>query len=203
MGTIIGLLILLAWTGHLVYCFFVFAPSGLESVWIQAAVHLVLQAYLTTGLFITAHDAMHGSVSRSRAINHALGFIACFLFAGMSYARLRVNHYEHHRAPASEHDPDFYTHSQNFWRWFGSFIWRYKTWSQIAVMAVFYNLFQHLGHVSELKIWLFWMLPSFFGSLQLFYVGTYLPHRLPLTSEMLPHHARSQRKNHLWAMVSC
>jgi beta-carotene ketolase (CrtW type) len=55
---------------------------------------------------------------------------------------------------------------------------------------------------SETRIWLFFVAPPVLSSLQLFLFGTYLPHRSP-TAKMAPHHARTQRTNHLWAMLSC
>ncbi|MFW6276162.1 MAG: fatty acid desaturase, partial [Bacteroidota bacterium] len=46
-------------------------------------------------------------------------------------------------------------------------------------------------------------LPALLSTLQLFYFGTYLPHRKPHTHDMGRHRARTQSKNHLWAMLSC
>lgn len=200
MGALIGLFIILLWLLHLVYLLF---NESLTLTTPMSYVHLAIQGYLTTGLFITAHDAMHGTVSRVRWLNHAIGFAACFLFAAMSYKSLRLNHFKHHEAPASETDPDFNMHSQNFFVWFGLFIWRYKTWTQIIIMASLYNLFEYGLGVPEMRLWLFWVSPCIWGALQLFYFGTYLPHRLPQTPDMTPHNARSLERNHLWAMVSC
>lgn len=50
---------------------------------------------------------------------------------------------------------------------------------------------------------MFWVVPVFLGTLQLFFFGTYLPHRKPHNENMEPHKARTQRKNHLGAMISC
>ncbi|HET55156.1 MAG TPA: hypothetical protein ENN33_08050 [Ignavibacteria bacterium] len=38
---------------------------------------------------------------------------------------------------------------------------------------------------------------------EILYFGTYLPHRKPHKVNMEPHKARTQSKNHLWAMLSC
>ncbi len=200
MGALIALLILLCWTAHLFYVL----PNG-ALTW-QTPIsycHIALQGYLSTGLFITAHDAMHGSVSKTRWLNHTMGFVACFLFAAMWYPQLRKNHYRHHAEPASENDPDFYVGSQNFWLWLGAFLTRYATWQQLVIMATLYNVMERVFLIPESRIWMFWMIPSFLGALQLFYFGTYRPHKLPLTAEMLPHNARTLRKNHVWAMLSC
>lgn len=200
MGALIGCSIITLWALHLAY---LFSNSSLSLQSPISYAHLALQGYLTTGLFITAHDAMHGSVSKLKKLNHGIGVVACFLFAAMSYDNLKRNHFKHHEAPTSDLDPDFYSPSQNFFLWFGSFIWRYKSWTQILAMASFYNLFQYLLHIPESRIWLFWVLPCLWGALQLFCFGTYLPHRLPKTPDMNPHSARSQTKNHVLAMLAC
>jgi beta-carotene ketolase (CrtW type) len=36
---------------------------------------VLIQMHLYTGLFITAHDAMHGTVSPNRALNNLTGYI--------------------------------------------------------------------------------------------------------------------------------
>ncbi|MCS6988868.1 MAG: fatty acid desaturase [Chloroherpetonaceae bacterium] len=200
MGALIGLSIISLWLAHLAY---LLGNESLSFSTPMSYAHLAIQGYLATGLFITAHDAMHGSASKIRWLNHAIGALASFLFAAMSYERLRENHRKHHEAPASETDPDFHVRSQNFFVWFGSFLWRYKTWTQVATMAAIYNVFERVLNVPESRIWLFWILPCVWGALQLFYFGTYLPHRLPLEPEMSPHNARSQPRNHWRAMLSC
>ncbi|MBC8044799.1 MAG: fatty acid desaturase [Rhizobacter sp.] len=221
MGTAIAFLILACWAGHLAY-----ALLDTSLGWTNPAAyfHLALQSYLTTGLFITAHDAMHGSVSRNKTLNAGIGYIACFCFAGFSYRRLLTNHRLHHAAPASASDPDFNVASQSFWRWLAAFAFRYATWLQLIIMAAIYNLFQHGFGISEARIWMMWMLPSLFGTLQLFYFGTYLPHRTARTeleaTLMQPYHARTltikslmlatphgwaryRFIDHGWAMLSC
>ena len=120
--------------------------------------HVLLQVWLSTGLFITGHDAMHGTVSPNRRVNAAVGALACFLFAGMSYRRLVVNHRAHHADPTGDHDPDFAARGLSFWPWFGAFMVRYTTWTQIAVMAVKFNVLLWLG-VPQSRLLAFWVLP--------------------------------------------
>lgn len=200
MGIFIALILIALWSGHLVYCFSVENFGWTTPL---AYLHLLVQSYLTTGLFITAHDAMHGTVSRNRFLNDGIGRLSCVLFAGFSYGRLRVNHHKHHAAPTSETDPDFYIASQSFWRWLTAFALRYATLTQLVIMAATYNVFQHLLGVPEERIWMFWMLPSLLGTLQLFYFGTYVPHKLPHRTDAAPYFARSLQMNHAWAMISC
>ncbi|HPN39726.1 MAG TPA: fatty acid desaturase [Melioribacteraceae bacterium] len=165
------------------------------------ALHTLLQGYLYTGLFITAHDAMHLTVSKNRKLNNVIGKISCFLFAGLSYSKLLKNHKLHHKYPGTEKDPDFYEKSQNFFIWWFMFLKRYATILQIVIMAIVFNLLKIW--FDELKIWLFWVIPAILGTLQLFYFGTYVTHKYPHTDEMKPHNARTLKKNHFWAMISC
>ncbi|PTL84001.1 fatty acid desaturase [Vitiosangium sp. GDMCC 1.1324] len=198
-GVLIALSVLGAWVGHLVW---LLAAARLSLASPLTYLHIALQAYLCTGLFITGHDAMHGTVSRHRWVNQAVGSAACFLFAGLSYRRLVVNHRAHHANPTGADDPDFSTRTQSFWPWFATFMVRYTTWPQLLVMAAKFNLLLYLG-VAQWRIVAFWVVPSLLGTVQLFYFGTFLPHRRPDTPDMAPHHARSLPRNHLWAMLSC
>ncbi len=198
MGVFIAITIILIWAGHLYYC--------LTSVIIDLGnpmlyIHILLQAYFYTGLFITSHDAMHRIVSPNGIVNKVIGYVSAFLFAGMSYNRLIKNHWDHHKFPGSERDPDFYTSSGNFFIWWSVFLFRYTTIPQLIVMGVLFNLLN--VWFSQLQLWLFWIIPAFLGTFQLFFFGTYLPHRRPHTHEMSPHRARTQKKNHVWAMLSC
>lgn len=201
MGIIVAICVILIWAAHLAYMLTSVAFSA-ANPWMY--LHILVQAYLYTGLFITGHDAMHGNVSGKRWINALVGTVSVALYAGMSYSRLRRNHGLHHKHVASAGDPDFYVRSQHFFRWWGMFMWRYLTITQIIIMAVWFNAFLWIFPAwSEAKILIYWALPAILSTFQLFYVGVYWPHRLPHTDEMGRHRARTQRKNHLWAMLSC
>lgn len=198
MGILIAIIVLLCWAAHLLYSLLL-VPVALSSGWMY--VHVLLQAYLYTGLFITGHDAMHGLVSKRLHVNTIVGWISSLLFAGLSYQKLRTNHYQHHLYPASEKDPDYYISSQNFLVWWFVFLRRYATIWQFLFMAVAFNV---------LKIWFdtasliaYWIVPAILATFQLFFVGTYLPHRKPHLENMEPHRARSQSGPHWWAMLSC
>jgi beta-carotene ketolase (CrtW type) len=198
MGAIIGLFIMAIWGGHLYYML-TYVTLDPASPWLY--VHILIQTYLSTGLFITCHDAMHRTVSPVKWLNNSIGFTSLLLYAGMWYPRMLKNHHLHHKNPGSESDPDFHTGSQNFWVWWFTFMVRYLTIAQLVFMAVAYNVLKIW--YDDARLWLLWILPSILSTLQLFYFGTYLPHRRPHEEEMQPHRARSQKKNHLWAMVSC
>lgn len=201
MGIIIALVIITLWSLHLAFSL-AFVSIDFSNPMLY--LHIIIQAYLYTGLFITGHDAMHGTVSpKNKNLNNVIGFISVFLFAGMSYRKLLANHKLHHNFPATESDPDYNVSSQNFFVWWSKFMWRYLTFSQILIMAIAFNILKYLGDFSDLSILLLWVLPAILSTLQLFYFGTFLPHKLPHISEMGIHKARTQNKNHLWAMISC
>lgn len=197
MGIIIALLILSLWFAHLAYLL-VFVEVSFAPIML---IHIAIQTYLYTGLFITAHDAMHGLVSSNRRLNTVIGQSATWLFAALSYSRLNKKHQLHHRFPGEEADPDYSTGSQNFWRWWFLFLKNYVSWWQIITMAIIFNILQIW--VNQFSLVFFWIIPSILATFQLFYFGTYRPHRLPHTEPMMPHRARSQNGSHLWAMLSC
>lgn len=197
MGLLIAFLIVSLWLAHLAYLLVFVEPSFVPIM----LIHIAIQTYLYTGLFITAHDAMHGLVSSNRTLNKMVGQLATWLFAALSYSRLKQKHHLHHRFPGEEADPDYSTGSQNFWRWWFSFLKNYVSWWQIITMAIIFNVLQIW--INQFNLVLFWIIPSILATFQLFYFGTYRPHRLPHTEPMMPHRARSQNGSHLWAMLSC
>lgn len=198
MGIIIGTTVILLWLGHLLYLL-LGAEINFQSPLLYLLV--LIQTFLYTGLFITAHDSMHGSVARNRKVNNFIGHLATTLFAFLSYRQLSKKHYLHHRFPATDDDPDFSPHSNNFFVWWFIFMKNYVTWWQLLFMAVAFNIL--LIWFSEIRLILFWVLPAILSTFQLFFFGTYLPHRRPFSEKMRPHNSRSQPKNHLAAMLSC
>jgi fatty-acid desaturase len=71
-------------------------------------VAILVQMHLYTGLFITAHDAMHGIVSENKRLNHAIGWFSAVLFSFNFYWKLYPKHHEHHRFVATDKDPDYH-----------------------------------------------------------------------------------------------
>lgn len=198
MGIFISIIIIVSWILHLFYCL---ANVNAEFSNPFIYFHIILQAYFYTGLFITAHDAMHGNISKNKTVNKITGTVCSFLFAGLSYKKLLRNHKDHHTFPGTEKDPDFYTGSRNFFLWWFVFMKRYITVKQLFIMAIVFNLLKI--YFPEISIWMFFVIPAFLSTLQLFYFGTYLPHRQPHTHGMLPHNSRTQNRNHFFAMISC
>ncbi len=198
MGVIIALAIIILWISNLLISLFYSKVSLFSPLFY---LHILLQAYLFTGLFITGHDAMHGTVSDKKYLNNIFGYISVFLFAGMWYPRLIRYHQQHHLHPGTDMDPDYSSRSQNFWIWWLRFMARYVTIIQLIIMAIIYNILRIW--FSDASIIFFWVIPAFLATLQLFCFGTFIPHRRPHTEDMKPYNARTLRRNHLWAMLSC
>jgi beta-carotene ketolase (CrtW type) len=198
MGIFIASAVIIIWSSHLLFSLIYINVDFSNPIFY---IHILFQGYLYTGLFITGHDAMHGVVSKNRTINKVFGWISTLLFAGLSYNKLIENHFKHHKDPGTKNDPDFNVKSQNFVIWWATFLIRYSTVLQILIMAIVFNVLKIW--FSELSILFFWVIPAFLGTLQLFYFGTYLPHKYPHTKNMNPHNSRTQKRNHLWAMLSC
>lgn len=198
MGIFFAIFIITLWSGHLYYSLS-FINTDFSSL--NYYFHILLQTYLFTGLFITAHDSMHGSVSSGKKTNAFFGWSASFLFAGLSFKKLLSNHILHHKFPGTEQDPDYHKGRQNIFAWWTVFLSRYVTVIQLLIMAVLFNLLK-IFYTDE-SILSFWVVPAVLSTFQLFYFGTYKPHMQPHTSNMKPHNARTLKKNHLWAMISC
>lgn len=198
MGVLFAILIIFFWSAHLAYTLVFFEFDALNPM---TYIHVLIQTWLYTGLFITGHDAMHGVVAQNRKLNNLFGHLATTLFAFLSFKVLSKKHYLHHRFPATDKDPDFSPRSNNFFVWWFLFMKNYTTWWQILFMAVTFNIL--LFWFSETRLLVFWVSPAILSTLQLFFFGTYLPHRRPFSDKMQPHNSRTQNRNHLWALLSC
>jgi beta-carotene ketolase (CrtW type) len=202
IGASIAAVILSAWACCLVATLWLI-PWGAEVSWWFAPLAIALQTFLYTGVFITAHDAMHGTVApRWRVLNDVIGALCTRLYALFSFQALRREHRKHHRAPGTQEDPDFHdgarTHPVG---WYLTFLRRYIRWPQIVGMAIIFNVFAHLLHIPEQRLLLFWVAPSLLSTVQLFYFGTYLPHRGEEHADH--HHARSNELPPWLSLLTC
>ncbi len=161
--------------------------------WWLALPIVAVQTWLSVGLFIVAHDAMHGSLAPGRpATNLFWGRLTLLLYAGFWLDRLSPKHFDHHRHVGTERDPDFSVdHPTRFWPWYYAFMRRYFGLREYLVLNALV-----LAYVLVLKaplgnLLLFWALPSILSSIQLFYFGTYLPHRHEDAPFADQHNARS------------
>ena len=166
---------------------------------------VLCQTLFYTGLFITAHDAMHGSVCQARPrVNNIIGATAVGLYALFSYRKLLEKHWAHHRTPASDTDPDFHDGEHSgFLAWYLRFMKEYLSWKQIIGMAIVFQIMEYVLGIPTLNLILFWVSPALLSTLQLFYFGTYLPHRTPKGGYDNPHRARSNVYSTFWSFITC
>jgi beta-carotene ketolase (CrtW type) len=163
------------------------------------------QAFLYTGLFITAHDAMHGAVfPKYPKINHFIGVSTLLMYGLFSYKDLFKSHWQHHHHPASSLDPDFHDGKhKNVFAWYFHFIQYYWSWWRFLGLIGVYHIMHGLLHVPENNLCWFWIVPSLMSSIQLFYFGTYLPHREPAIGYLEPFRAQSSYRPFLWSFLTC
>ncbi len=194
-GLVIGSIIIFCWFFCLSY-FLHYKITGFNPIII---LFILIQTHLYTGLFITAHDAIHGVViAGNKQLNYIIGFFCATLFAFNYYPKLEKKHHHHHEFVVSEADPDY--HKGGFFAWYLKFVLEYVTIWQILCMAISYNLLKLVFPMENLII--FWMLPAILSTFQLFYFGTYIPHK----GEHKPndiYKAKSQKLNHFFAFISC
>ena len=133
--------------------------------------------HLYTGLFITAHDSIHGVVCSNKFLNNLLGRLCLLFFAGFDYDFLRDEHWRHHsHAGLQGEDPDFHAGSPQFLPWILSFMRNYMKLDQVCRLLVIVGVLWLLG-APLLHLFLFNALGGISSALVLFYYGTYLPHR--------------------------
>ena len=177
-GVAIALTLLGVWGASLLILLTRPLSSPADLLWALPAA--AVQTFLYTGLFITAHDAMHGTVAPGYSrLNDAIGTTAVGLYALFSFKMLRWHHGFHHGHPGdSERDPDFHdgTHRDPV-RWYFRFMFRYLSFWQVAGMAAVFNVLLHLAGIPVANLLLFWVGASLLSTVELFYFGTYLPHR--------------------------
>jgi beta-carotene ketolase (CrtW type) len=203
VGLSLAALIVGAWTAVEVTALLVIDWSR-APLWLGAAA-IFLATWLFVGLFIVAHDCMHGSLAPGRPwLNRAVGRLVLALYVAFSYDRLLPDHHRHHRRPGTADDPDYHPDlPDRFWPWFGRFMRHYFTWRQFFVMgAVFVSLVGVFG-VHPLAILVFYALPAILSALQLFYFGTFRPHRLEAAGFADDHRSRTDDFPFLVSLFTC
>lgn len=188
-----ALLLIFLWLGSIVSLMFSDLSFSNPLLYLM----VLVQMHLYTGLFITAHDAMHGTVApKNPKLNLIIGQICTIFYALFSFKKLNRKHHQHHQFVHTSQDPDY--HNSGFLKWYFHFIKEYLSWWQVVAMAIIYNV---------LKIWIpeknllfFWVIPSLLSTVQLFYFGTYLPHKGEHHNQ---HQSNTLAKNHIWAFFSC
>jgi beta-carotene/zeaxanthin 4-ketolase len=201
-GLAIAIIIWLSWALSL--AILLFGVTDLEKMpSILRVLAILWQTFMCTGLFITAHDAMHGVVCpKFPQLNDLVGVICLTCYAQFSFSFTKEKHTQHHEFPASHFDPDFQRDS-NFFLWFFLFMLTYWRWSTAVWLMVTYNLMILVFHVPEENFNLFWGLPSILSVVQLFFFGTFLPHRRPREGYQSQHRTRSSNWPVFWSFISC
>jgi len=158
-----------------------------------------------TALFITVHDSMHGSILPKKMwLNDLIGAMSIFFYAMFSYKKLKKKHFEHHKTPGTLNDPDYHDgRHKNFFSWYFRFMKNYLSPLQLIGIVVVFNFLIFVMGIPLLNMILFWAVPSIGSTFQLFYFGTYLPHREPPGGYMNRHHARSNDFPYVISLLTC
>ena len=175
-------------------------------VGIVAAPFLIaLQCWLNVGLFIVAHDAMHGSLAPFMpGVNRFVGRLCLTLYAGFSYDALIGKHFDHHRHSGTAQDPDFNDEDpDHFWRWYATFLRRYFGWRAFLFLLAVSIIETRVLGAGDANMLVLWAAPAILSSIQLFYFGTYLPHRHEDDSFADTHNARSNDYSWLLSLLTC
>lgn len=179
-GLLLAAVILLGWVGSLVILLPT-QPGDLSAAAIALAV--LARTLLQTGLFIVAHDTMHGTLwPEWPQANQRIGQAMLLLYAALPYSRCLSNHERHHRHAGSALDPDHHREGRDgILGWFGTFMAAYLSLRQITHLVLLWltmAMFASGGLPRALpNVALFCVLPTLLSSLQLFVVGTFIPHR--------------------------
>jgi beta-carotene ketolase (CrtW type) len=182
--------------------------SVANTSWLWLIVSVLGRTYLHTGLFILAHDAMHGNlIPRNRRLNNVIGRLAVGIYALLPYDRCSINHANHHRYPSQIGDPDFHGSISHPIFWYCKFLCEYFSWRSLITflvsMIIIFSGLMLIFKVELINLILFWLIPLILSSLQLFFFGTYLPHQ-----QVYPNLNFSPRTNSnfylvFWSFLSC
>lgn len=203
IGLGLAALIFGGWLGLHLYAMF-----GFDLSWRTLPVALVIaavQCWLSVGLFIISHDAMHGSlVPGGGRANGIIGGTLLFLYAGFVWPRMRRAHFAHHRHAGRAGDPDFdERHPHHFWPWYLTFLRRYFGWGSALFVSAVVATYWLVLRVPAENIVLLYGLPAIASSVQLFYFGTFRPHTHAGNAFADAHNARSENFGTLASLASC
>ncbi|CAF4002171.1 unnamed protein product [Rotaria sordida] len=136
--------------------------------------------FLYTGLFITCHDAMHGTIThRYPRLNHIIGYVCFSAYAWLDYRSVYEKHWRHHKHTGIVNDdPDYHNgRSIGFFSWYFHFLCEYASIKQVIKMTVWVSILLLIFSVPLINILTYMLICGLCSSLRLFYFGTYIPHR--------------------------
>jgi len=87
--------------------------------------------------------------------------------------------------------------------WYVRLVGGYWSWLRIGALAGIYNLLAYQAGVPNENLTLFWVAPSLLSSLQLFFFGTFLPHRRPAEGYANEYRARTQAWPWVLSVLAC
>ncbi|NRA28743.1 MAG: fatty acid desaturase [Parvularculaceae bacterium] len=192
-----------SWAGLHVYSVFFFELSWSTAPF--AVAMTMALCWLSVGLFIVAHDAIHGSLAPGRpGVNRLVGQVMTTLYAGFSYNRLETNHHRHHDEAGTGGDPDFsVNHPTSFFPWFYEFVRRHFGLRPLLWVHAVTGTYVFLLGADYKNVVLFYGIGSMTSALQLFYFGTFLPHRHGQDAFLDKHRTRSTNFGWLGSLLSC
>ena len=205
IGLTLALLIFSAWVA--LHVWGVFFLTLTAPVVFLAPLWILAQSWLGAGMFIVAHDAMHGSLAPGRPrVNGVVGQLCVGAYAAFSYRALHVAHHQHHRAPGTADDPDFDAHRpEAFLPWFRAFFTRYFGLREFLIVSAVLATYLFVLGAAPLNVVLFWGLPAILSALQLFVFGTWLPHRHDSRAPAFAdhHNARTLPMSWIGSLLTC
>jgi len=204
IGLFLAALVAGGWLGIHFYSMFVF-----ELNWASLPLALGLaavQVWLSVGVFIVCHDAMHGSLAPGLPrLNSAIAAPLLMLYAGFGWKRMRDAHFTHHKLSGRKGDPDFAEETpSDFFAWYWTFFKRYFGIRSLVFVHAVVGLYWFVFEIPFIQIFVLYGAPALLSSLQLFYFGTFRPHH---QSDKKPfadrHNARSNAFHPLASLFTC
>jgi beta-carotene ketolase (CrtW type) len=203
IGLTLAGLVIAAWLIAHIYALFFYQWQAASLI--TAPLLATFITWLFVGLFIVAHDCMHGSLAPHRpALNRGLGQLCLLLYAGFDFDRLTEKHHLHHRHSGTSGDPDFepVAHA-GILRWYLGFFMTYFSWRQLVFVTALGSFYLYVVGIAPANLIAFWVLPAIASSFQLFYFGTYLPHRPGPPPFNDNHRARSNAYGWWLSLFTC
>ncbi len=204
IGLVLAALVAGSWLTIHFYGMFVF-----ELTWASLPLALALaavQVWLSVGVFIICHDAMHGSLAPGMPrVNAAIGAVLLMLYAGFNWKRMRAAHFTHHRLSGRVGDPDFdEVNPSNFLAWYWTFFKRYFGLQSLIFVHTVVGIYLFVFGIDFVKIFVLYGAPALLSSLQLFYFGTWRPHhQAPDQPFADRHNARSNDFSVIASLLTC
>ena len=169
-----------------------------------AVAMILVQTWLSTGLFIIAHDSMHGALAPQHPrLNRAIGATCLSLYACLSYRALLPRHHLHHKETGKTGDPDFHGGDPSLVGWFMQFFRTYYSHGQIVRITVVVLIYTLLLGAPLGNIVVFWAVPALGAVAQLFVFGTWLPHRERAEPFADVHRAHSIEVGPILSLLTC